>query len=418
MPCSQQDFATRAGNIFGRLDASVDGNSWGLAGQKLAPSNGVANSGSGAWQSPTASALANKAPRRRAVGVPGAPACFQCRAPQPERSPAFFCDVLHRPLFALTCEHGPFCSNCHRAISRQTLPSCICRSLVDCWREQEWPVPVIFGPALPPNARGSSSTALAEEADSKQQRIATESVPSESHAKALDLGRAVAKDASVGSTSREEEHDTSTSRGIQSSTSNGDSDRNGDKAHLDGRGPLSRDLGACTAKDTKSSASIAQPISASLDERGSSSVDSARASTDSMSVAPRLAPENRVSDPLRVAPEESSQAEISGDWRVSSTGANAPPKSALQDAVHSAVAHRAAKAPTPTPQIFKRRNDGDANRQSKSLRSVTLLEDEAASQGHEQKSQNAGSSKKMPAGGAKMRRITAGASDGESDSID
>eukprot|EP00450_Noctiluca_scintillans_P002377 CAMPEP_0194508116 /NCGR_PEP_ID=MMETSP0253-20130528/38039_1 /TAXON_ID=2966 /ORGANISM="Noctiluca scintillans" /LENGTH=188 /DNA_ID=CAMNT_0039351105 /DNA_START=110 /DNA_END=676 /DNA_ORIENTATION=+ len=37
------------------------------------------------------------------------------------------------------CEHGPFCARCQCSVAAQVLPFCVCRGLVQDWRETIWP---------------------------------------------------------------------------------------------------------------------------------------------------------------------------------------------------------------------------------------------------------------------------------------
>jgi len=78
--------------------------------------------------------------------------CTQCRAPVAATGTASYADVLHRPVFVPNCKHGPFCSRCRSSISSRVLPSCVCRALVDTWRETPWPRPPEAAPATPVDA--------------------------------------------------------------------------------------------------------------------------------------------------------------------------------------------------------------------------------------------------------------------------
>jgi len=67
----------------------------------------------------------------------------QCRRPQPAKCTAAYADVICRPICQRDCTHGPFCARCRWAIAKRVLPTCICRALIDVWRETSWPaVPV------------------------------------------------------------------------------------------------------------------------------------------------------------------------------------------------------------------------------------------------------------------------------------
>lgn len=62
--------------------------------------------------------------------------CIQCRTPQQTGSPLEFAVVACRPVIGgRDCPHGPFCSRCRRGVGAQVLPSCVCRGLIDTWRE-------------------------------------------------------------------------------------------------------------------------------------------------------------------------------------------------------------------------------------------------------------------------------------------
>eukprot|EP00435_Cladocopium_sp_Y103_P061722 s64_g23.t1 len=76
-------------------------------------------------------------------------ACIQCRRRSNERpTSAAFAEVVAKPLFAV-CRHGPFCTRCAAAVQRCTLPACVCRALLNSWRQEEWPA---AGPEDEPTA--------------------------------------------------------------------------------------------------------------------------------------------------------------------------------------------------------------------------------------------------------------------------
>eukprot|EP00931_Biecheleriopsis_adriatica_P119091 TRINITY_DN94362_c0_g1_i1.p1 TRINITY_DN94362_c0_g1~~TRINITY_DN94362_c0_g1_i1.p1 ORF type:complete len:312 (+),score=62.69 TRINITY_DN94362_c0_g1_i1:44-979(+) len=75
--------------------------------------------------------------RARIVAADGVQTCLQCsRAISAKQSGELrYAVVVCRPIFDPGCRHGPFCSKCHRRLCQQVLPCCICRGLIDSWRE-------------------------------------------------------------------------------------------------------------------------------------------------------------------------------------------------------------------------------------------------------------------------------------------
>ena len=47
---------------------------------------------------------------------------------------AFSKEAVAKPVFQ-PCRHGPFCDRCRAAVGRCILPACVCRALLECWRE-------------------------------------------------------------------------------------------------------------------------------------------------------------------------------------------------------------------------------------------------------------------------------------------
>eukprot|EP00913_Durusdinium_trenchii_P007442 g6996.t1 len=64
--------------------------------------------------------------------------CVQCRKALTS-STAHSAQVMHRPVTVKGCLHGPFCPRCRRSVSRQVLPFCVCRALVENWLEMTVP---------------------------------------------------------------------------------------------------------------------------------------------------------------------------------------------------------------------------------------------------------------------------------------
>eukprot|EP00434_Breviolum_minutum_P015517 symbB.v1.2.013667.t1/scaffold973.1/size147933/12 len=65
--------------------------------------------------------------------------CIQCGRRALERPAlAFFGEAVAKPVFQ-PCRHGPFCDRCRAAVGRCILPACVCRALLECWKEEEWP---------------------------------------------------------------------------------------------------------------------------------------------------------------------------------------------------------------------------------------------------------------------------------------
>ncbi|CAE8615000.1 unnamed protein product [Polarella glacialis] len=88
-----------------------------------------------AWSSSPPATSDEQQPRLRATP------CAQCRRPQTGPGNAAYGKVIYRPVFEPGCQHGPFCERCKRAIAARVLPSCVCRALVESWREAAWPEP-------------------------------------------------------------------------------------------------------------------------------------------------------------------------------------------------------------------------------------------------------------------------------------
>lgn len=62
--------------------------------------------------------------------------CVQCLTPQRPGSALAYAEVACRPVVGgRDCKHGPFCSRCRRGVVKEVLPSCVCRGLIDIWRE-------------------------------------------------------------------------------------------------------------------------------------------------------------------------------------------------------------------------------------------------------------------------------------------
>lgn len=73
---------------------------------------------------------------RSRVVTSGLLVCLQCRTPQQPESVLSYAELVCRPAVGdRDCPHGPFCSRCRSGISAQVLPSCVCRGLIDTWRE-------------------------------------------------------------------------------------------------------------------------------------------------------------------------------------------------------------------------------------------------------------------------------------------
>ncbi|CAJ1379638.1 unnamed protein product [Effrenium voratum] len=65
--------------------------------------------------------------------------CIQCRRPPPAGpARAAFGAPVARLVFG-ACLHGPFCETCRGHVARCTLPACVCRVLLEGWREAPWP---------------------------------------------------------------------------------------------------------------------------------------------------------------------------------------------------------------------------------------------------------------------------------------
>lgn len=116
---------------------AVDTGSVGPMGERLVD-NGKASNAS----------FASNGNATKAVKKVRKPCCIQCLAPLPVDAsvgpappPAHYAEAVKSSIFARNCPHGPFCHSCRIRIGRRTLPSCICRALVDNWRS-EWPSPV------------------------------------------------------------------------------------------------------------------------------------------------------------------------------------------------------------------------------------------------------------------------------------
>eukprot|EP00931_Biecheleriopsis_adriatica_P011395 TRINITY_DN11248_c0_g1_i1.p1 TRINITY_DN11248_c0_g1~~TRINITY_DN11248_c0_g1_i1.p1 ORF type:complete len:201 (+),score=30.23 TRINITY_DN11248_c0_g1_i1:20-622(+) len=77
---------------------------------------------------------------RRPSTYRGTSRCVQCRTPQPTACTAAYAEVAHRPIAMPQCDHGPYCPRCRRSVAGQVLPFCVCRALVDHWRETAWPL--------------------------------------------------------------------------------------------------------------------------------------------------------------------------------------------------------------------------------------------------------------------------------------
>lgn len=65
--------------------------------------------------------------------------CIQCRTTPQLSLGAAFAEVHHRPVTSQTCQHGPYCPRCRNSVALQVLPFCVCRALVQHWRESPWP---------------------------------------------------------------------------------------------------------------------------------------------------------------------------------------------------------------------------------------------------------------------------------------
>eukprot|EP00434_Breviolum_minutum_P041138 symbB.v1.2.036591.t1/scaffold5200.1/size29896/4 len=66
--------------------------------------------------------------------------CIQCGRRALERPPlAFFGEPVAKSIFNPTCVHGPFCHHCRARVGRCILPACVCRALLESWKEEEWP---------------------------------------------------------------------------------------------------------------------------------------------------------------------------------------------------------------------------------------------------------------------------------------
>eukprot|EP00439_Symbiodinium_sp_Y106_P055363 s889_g7.t1 len=70
--------------------------------------------------------------------APGKP-CVQCQQRYVAYSNAFYATVVARSVFFPRCQHGPFCAGCKRKVASRTLGACVCRALLEGFREAQWP---------------------------------------------------------------------------------------------------------------------------------------------------------------------------------------------------------------------------------------------------------------------------------------
>ncbi|CAE7029612.1 GIP [Symbiodinium sp. CCMP2592] len=70
--------------------------------------------------------------------APGKP-CVQCQQRYVAYSNAFYATVVARSVFFPRCQHGPFCAGCKRKVASRTLGACVCRALLEGFREALWP---------------------------------------------------------------------------------------------------------------------------------------------------------------------------------------------------------------------------------------------------------------------------------------
>mmetsp|Transcript_34640 Transcript_34640/g.80882 ORF Transcript_34640/g.80882 Transcript_34640/m.80882 type:complete len:281 (-) Transcript_34640:33-875(-) len=96
------------------------------------------------------------------------PPCLRCRAAtEQDGSDHRYAHTLHRSIFGVKCEHGPYCLNCVQRMQRLTLPFCLgCSSLVDRFEARCEEAPPVKSPPLddemiatPPQPQGEESAA-------------------------------------------------------------------------------------------------------------------------------------------------------------------------------------------------------------------------------------------------------------------
>mmetsp|Transcript_39630 Transcript_39630/g.88793 ORF Transcript_39630/g.88793 Transcript_39630/m.88793 type:complete len:287 (-) Transcript_39630:105-965(-) len=74
--------------------------------------------------------------RIRLVLAKGVQACANCSNPMSKKpGEAAYAELVCRSVFEPDCKHGPFCLKCRERVAQKVLPCCVCRGLIQTWRQ-------------------------------------------------------------------------------------------------------------------------------------------------------------------------------------------------------------------------------------------------------------------------------------------
>ncbi|CAE7236160.1 unnamed protein product [Symbiodinium natans] len=72
----------------------------------------------------------------RVVLAKGVRTCTQCANPiGKEPGAVAYAQLVCRSVFHPDCKHGPFCPKCRERVAQKVLPCCVCRGLIESWRQ-------------------------------------------------------------------------------------------------------------------------------------------------------------------------------------------------------------------------------------------------------------------------------------------